>query len=121
MARVWSEENKFAAWLKVEVAAVQAWADLGAVPRQDAGNRDYHFTHVKNFLDCMRTRERPHSDVEIGHNSMIACHLANIAFRTGRRIAWDAAREQVIGDADAQKLVTKPYRGPWSLPAITAP
>src|SRR5579872_3270073 len=36
MARVWSEDNKFASWLKVEVAAVQAWADMGAVPRDDA-------------------------------------------------------------------------------------
>ena len=52
---------------------------------------------------------------------MIACHLGNIAFRTGRRVHWDAAREQIIGDAEAQKLVTKAYRAPWTLPAITAP
>jgi predicted dehydrogenase len=88
-------------------------------PRRGAsGNMNQ--AHMRDFLDCMDSRKRPNSDVEIGHNSMTVCHLANIAFRTGRRIAWDAAREQVVGDAEAQKLVTKPYRGPWSLPAITS-
>jgi predicted dehydrogenase len=90
-------------------------------PRRGGGGQDMNQAHMRDFLDCIDSRKRPNSDVEIGHNSMIACHLANIAFRTGRRVAWDAAREQVVGDADAQKLVTKPYRGPWSLPAITAP
>jgi hypothetical protein len=51
---------------------------------------------------------------------MIACHLGNIAFRTGRRIQWDVARERIVGDAEAQKLVTKPYRAPWSLPGAAA-
>ena len=66
----------------------------------------------------MDSRKRPRSDVEIGHNSMIACHLGNIAFRTGRRIQWDVAKEQIVGDAEAQKLVTRPYRAPWALPGI---
>ena len=46
---------------------------------------------------------------------MIACHLANIAFRVGRRVAWDAAGERIVGDAEAQKLVMKAYRAPWTL------
>ena len=90
-------------------------------PRRGAGGPNMNQAHMRDFLECLDSRKRPNSDVEIGHNSMIACHLANIAFRTGRRVAWDAAREQVIGDPEAQKLVTKPYRGPWNLPAITAP
>jgi hypothetical protein len=85
-------------------------------PRRGSGGRDFHLEHVRNFLDCMDSRKRPRSDVEVGHNSMIACHLANIAFRVGRRVAWDAASEKVIGDADAQKLVMKEYRAPWKLP-----
>jgi hypothetical protein len=51
---------------------------------------------------------------------MIACHLGNIAFRVGRRVQWDVAGERVVGDAEAQKLVMKPYRAPWSLPSIPA-
>jgi predicted dehydrogenase len=76
---------------------------------------DMHLTHVKNFLECMDSRARPVSDVEVGHNSMIACHLGNIAFRVGRRVAWDVEKERVIGDDAAQQLVIKPYRAPWSL------
>ena len=51
---------------------------------------------------------------------MIACHLGNIAFRTGRRVQWDVAEEQIVGDAEAQKLVTRPYRGPWALPGTAS-
>jgi predicted dehydrogenase len=85
------------------------------VPRQGAGNEDYHFQHVKNFIDCVQSRKRPNSDVEIGHNSMIACHLGNIAFRLGRQIKWDLEKEEVIGDKEAQRYVTREYRAPWKL------
>ncbi len=61
-------------------------------PRKGTGGEDSHLKHVQNFLDCMDTRKAPRSDVEIGHNSMIACHLANIAFRLNRRVQWDAAQ-----------------------------
>ena len=86
-------------------------------PRRGA-RPDFHLEHVRNFLECMDSRARPRSDVEIGHHSMIACHLANIAFRVRRRVAWDAANERITGDADAQKLVSKEYRAPWKLPTI---
>jgi predicted dehydrogenase len=84
-------------------------------PRRGAGRQDYHLAHVQNFLDCMDTRKPPRSDVEIGHNSMIACHLGNIAFRLRRRVAWDAANERVAADPEAQAMILKPYRAPWSL------
>jgi len=76
--------------------------------------------HVQNFIDCMRSRKRPNSDVEIGHNSMIACHLANIAQRLGRQVKWDVDKEKVIGDPGAQKEVSREYRTPWKLPTISA-
>jgi hypothetical protein len=88
---------------------------MAGEPRRGAGSEDYHLKHVQDFLDCMDTRKRPRSDVEIGHNSMIACHLGNIAYRTGRRVAWDIDKEQVTGDAEQQALVMKEYRAPWSL------
>ncbi len=88
-----------------------------SLPRQDVPIRklDYHLTHVENFLECMRTRQRPHSDVEIGHNSMIACHLGNAAFRLGRRVDWDADKERPIGDPEAETLMQPHYRKPWKL------
>src|SRR6185503_3473745 len=87
------------------------------VPRQGAGNQDYHFQHVKNFIDCVQSRKRPNSDVEIGHNSMIACHLGNIAFRLGRQVKWDVEKEEIIGDKEAQRYVMREYRAPWKLTA----
>jgi predicted dehydrogenase len=89
---------------------------MPGIPRQSAGNQDYHLLHVQNFVDCMRSRKQPRSDVEIGHNSMIACHLGNIAYRLGRQVKWDVDGERFVDDAEAQKYVMKPYRAPWKLP-----
>jgi predicted dehydrogenase len=88
------------------------------MPRQLAGNEDYHLLHLRNFIDCMKSRKRPNSDVEIGHNSMIACHLGNIAYRLGRQVNWDAENEKIIGDKEAENYVTRSYRAPWKLPSV---
>jgi predicted dehydrogenase len=79
------------------------------------GRDDMHLEHVRDFLDCMRTRRPPRSDVEIGHNSMIACHLANAAFRLGRRVDWDLENERPAGDPQAEELMRPRYRAPWKL------
>ncbi len=85
------------------------------VPRQNAGREDYHLLHVQNFVECMRSRKPPNSDVEIGHNSMIACHLGNIAQRLGRLVKWDAKKEAIMNEPDASALVSRNYRSPWKL------
>jgi predicted dehydrogenase len=74
--------------------------------------------HVRNFLDCVKSRERPNADVEEGHRSAVMCHLGNIATRLGRSLTWDAKQEQVVGDAEANRLLTKPYRKPWALEGL---
>jgi len=84
-------------------------------PRQE-GSTDYHFAHVKNFVECLKSRSKPKAEVEIGHKSVNACHLANIAVRLRRYIRWDARKEQVIGDSEGQDLVICNYRKPWVLP-----
>ncbi|OWK36186.1 Gfo/Idh/MocA family protein [Fimbriiglobus ruber] len=71
--------------------------------------------HHGNWLDCIKTRKLPICDVAIGHRSATVCHLGNIAVRTGRKIAWDPAKEQIVGDAEAAKMTTKEYRAPWKL------
>jgi len=87
-----------------------------AVPRRPAStSSDMHLLHVQNFIDCMHSRKRPNSDVEIGHNSMIACHLGNIAQRLGRQVKWDVDREMIIGDKEAETYVSRAYRPPWKL------
>ncbi len=77
-----------------------------------------HFPHVRNFLDCVRSRQRPIGDIEIGHKATVACHLANIAYRTGERIEWDAQAERITNSAKANALLTVKYRAPWSLPGL---
>jgi predicted dehydrogenase len=74
--------------------------------------------HFANWFDCIRSRERPICDVAIGHRSATVCHLGNIAIRTGRTITWDPAKEQIVGDAEAARLVKRPYRAPWVLSII---
>ncbi|MEP0845008.1 MAG: Gfo/Idh/MocA family oxidoreductase [Phycisphaerae bacterium] len=75
-------------------------------------------SHIRNFLDCMRTRQPPNADVEIGHRATTVCHLGNIAYRTGRKIRWDAQREQIIDDPEAAGLLTRAYRAPYLLPEV---
>jgi hypothetical protein len=70
--------------------------------------------HVRNFLDCVKSRQRPVADVEDGHQVSVACHLANISLRLGgRKIRWDVEKEEIIGDREAAQHLERPYRKPW--------
>jgi predicted dehydrogenase len=66
--------------------------------------------HMRNFFDCIVTREDPISDVYTHHRAMTTCHLANIAIRLGRRIEWDPETEQIVGDKDAQQWQAREQR-----------
>ena len=88
--------------------------ELWMQPGKMAGSSDEQFDlHVRGFLECVKTRKRPIADAEDGHRTATACHLANISLRTGRKIRWDAASEQIIGDSEATKMLERPYRKPW--------
>jgi hypothetical protein len=82
-----------------------------------AGDERLYFSndHHGDWMQCIRTRERPICDVEIGHRSVTVCHLGNISLRTGRRLHWDPTREQFIDDEDANRWLSRPYRAPWHL------
>ncbi|HYP16977.1 MAG TPA: Gfo/Idh/MocA family oxidoreductase [Opitutus sp.] len=71
--------------------------------------------HHDNFLESVRTRSLPISDVEIGHRTTTVCNLGNIAMLLGRRLQWDPAREEFVGDAMANRMRGRSMRGPWSL------
>jgi predicted dehydrogenase len=74
--------------------------------------------HIENFLNCVRSRQKPVADVEIGHRAVTACQLAVIAHKAGRAIRWDAKQETIVGDAEAGQYLTKNYRAPWTLPMV---
>ncbi len=66
---------------------------------------DASAAHVRNFLDCVRTRRDPVAPVEVGHRSASLCHLGNLAIRLGRNIKWDPDRQQIIGDDEASRMI----------------
>ena len=71
--------------------------------------------HHDNFLNCIRTRTLPHSDIEIGHRSTSVCLLGNIAIDLQRRLVWDGRSERFINDQQANRHLYRPYRAPWYL------
>ncbi|MEM7811972.1 MAG: Gfo/Idh/MocA family oxidoreductase [Planctomycetota bacterium] len=74
--------------------------------------------HVQNWLDCVRSREKPNADIEIGHRSATICHLLNICRELGRPLRWDPDREVFPGDAEANAKLDRPRRKGWELPEI---
>ena len=69
--------------------------------------------HARDFLDCIKSRKTPVSDVASGHRVAVACHLANLSLRLGRSLRWDAKTETILDDAEAAKHLVRPYRAPW--------
>jgi predicted dehydrogenase len=85
------------------------------VPTQAQSLPGSHHRHIRNFLDCTRSRQAPVSEIEIAHRSSSTAMLGNIAYRTGRRIQWDGQEETIVGDAEAAQMLDIPYREPWKL------
>ncbi|MBW3623338.1 MAG: Gfo/Idh/MocA family oxidoreductase [Armatimonadetes bacterium] len=71
--------------------------------------------HRQNWIDCIKTREEPISNITALVNVVYMPILALISYRVGRKLQWDAANLQFVGDAEANRLLREPYRGTWSL------
>jgi predicted dehydrogenase len=71
--------------------------------------------HHRNFVDCVKSREEPMATAEIGHRTGTICHLNNISMMLRRPIKWDPVNEVVMGDDDANRLLTPTMREPWSI------
>ena len=74
--------------------------------------------HMQNWLDCIRSREKPVADVEVGHRSVTVCHLANITRAIGRPLRWDPVRERFDGDDEANALLDRPRRKGFELTGV---
>jgi predicted dehydrogenase len=85
----------------------------GAVEDRSGNEFDQFKRHAGNFLECVRSRRDPISDLEGAHRVVTACHLANLSLRLGRKLRWDAERETVVGDPEANAMLERPYRSPW--------
>ena len=76
---------------------------------------DLTVQHIRNFLDCMKSRKQTNCDMETGHRSTTFALLANIALATKSRIEWDQKNERIIGNKKANNLLQYKYRKPWKL------
>jgi Oxidoreductase family, C-terminal alpha/beta domain len=77
-------------------------------------------THWQNFIDAVRSRRRQdlNAEIEEGALSCNLVHLANISYRLGRTIHWDAKTLKCVGDDEANKMLTRDYRAPYVVPKI---
>jgi predicted dehydrogenase len=72
-------------------------------------------SHMGNFLDSIRSRKPTVSDLSIGHKTTNICNIGNIAMLLKRKLDWDPVKEEFANDAQANRLLQRPMRGPWSL------
>jgi hypothetical protein len=87
---------------------------IPALPRQFG--HDSHEIHVKNWLDCIRTRQEPNCAIEKGRLAAVYTHMGNIALRTKSQLEWNETTKNFGANAAANALIAPTYRKPWSLP-----
>ncbi|HUT33437.1 MAG TPA: Gfo/Idh/MocA family oxidoreductase [Planctomycetota bacterium] len=97
----------------------------GEIPARDKSRIAPPNIHIPNykghggifgdFLHCVRTRELPFRDIELGHRTVTVCHLGNIAYWLGRAFKWDPEKEEVVGDPEVARWLDRPKREPWTL------
>ncbi|MBA2604778.1 MAG: Gfo/Idh/MocA family oxidoreductase [Acidobacteria bacterium] len=86
-----------------------------AAPKSAEG-RDCTDLHAANFIEAVRSRQKPVADIEIGHKSSNVCHLGNISYRLGgRKLKWNAEKDEIVGDQEASKMLWREPRAKWDL------
>ena len=85
--------------------------EVVGAPELSWANPDHH----NSFFECIRARRKPRTEVEIGVRSTSAILIAGVALKVSRKLVWDGDAERFIGDAEANKHLTRPYRAPWRL------
>jgi len=88
---------------------------IGKAEVVKADDGDLTVQHARNFIDCVRSREKPNGDVEIGHRSTTFSLLANLSLAMKSRLEWDAEREVITNLPKANDLLHYEYRKPWKL------
>ena len=69
--------------------------------------------HYQNWLDAIKNRVKPISDVEVGHRTSSLCNIANISYQLERPLQWNPEKEQFLGDEFAEMMLSRAYRGKW--------
>ena len=107
--------NKYESWLgKTVQTGPRADRSLEKGPSKTEGGSNW-----RNFIEVVKSgdRSKQNNDIEEGAISAVLMHLGNISYRLGRSLNFDAAKMQVVGDSEANKMFTRPYRAPFTVPA----
>ncbi len=83
-------------------------------PEEGKNSNNQGLSHWQNFVECIRSRQRPVSDIEEGHHSTAMALLGNVAFRSRQRVEWDPQTE-TTSNKEAQPYLRRQYRSPWQL------
>ncbi len=106
-------------WIFIHVHGGRLEAEPQSLLREKIGPNEISLGrnrgHHRNFLDAVRERVQPFATAEIGHRTASICHLVNIALLLERKLKWDPAKEQVLGDSHANQMVAPSMREPWRL------
>jgi predicted dehydrogenase len=84
---------------------------------QKHGGSEMDVSHAAHFAECIRGNAKPSSGALEGHKTAVLCHLGNIVVTVNRRLEFDGATQAFKNDAEANALLSRPYRAPWKLPA----
>jgi hypothetical protein len=102
-------------WLRVGSKVIEC--SDPAILKSEIGPNEIRFAvssnHYRNFLDSVKSRKDPMEPVEVGHRTASLCHLGNIAMQLNKKIKWDPLKEQIVGDREAAKLISRPMRAPY--------
>jgi predicted dehydrogenase len=95
-------------------ASNEDWMDIKELADDDAKIKLYHSTnHWKNFIDCVKSRQKTIAPAEVAHHSAIPGHLGYISSVVGRKLKWDVEKEQILDDSSATILMSRVYRSPY--------
>jgi len=104
-------------WIQYTYNKIEASAE--AILDSNIGAGEIHLpaseNHYRNFLDCVKSHQEPIEPVEAGHRTASICHAGNIAMRLKRKLQWDPAKETFVNDEEANTMLRRPYREPWSI------
>jgi len=114
--------------MQVRFEGTKGWVQTGyrgfstypeSLKKSVIGSDEVHLykssNHYRDFLNCIKSRSEPAASVEVGHRSATLCHLGNIAMLLKRKLRWDPDAECFVDCDEANRLLSKPMRGPWRL------
>ncbi len=103
---------------KIEVSRSFLRSDPAEIVKIEIKATDKHLyksdNHYQDWIDAIKKRSKPISDVEVGHRTSSLCNIANIAYELQRPLKWNPKKEVFVNDATANRMLTRTYRGKWN-------